>query len=118
MKSILKYVTLVIFLMLSLPLLAQGTDNAVEIGLLIIYIIGIIGFLYLSWLLYGFCKKITGGNKKIALIFLLGQTNFYRQDKLSNFHNFLRGAIPASRLRIFLGSASFGRCHLQSIIPR
>ena len=68
MKSILKYVTLVIFLMLSLPLLAQGTDNAVEIGLLIIYMIGIIGFLYLSWLLYGFCKKITGGNKKIALI--------------------------------------------------
>lgn len=68
MNSALKYVTTLLLLLFSLPILAQGTDNAVEIGLLIIYIIGIIGFLYLSWLLYGFCKKLTGGNKKIALI--------------------------------------------------
>jgi hypothetical protein len=68
MNSVLKYVTSLLLLLLSLPILAQGTDNAVEIGLLIIYIIGIAGFLYLSWLLYGFCKKLTGGNTKIALI--------------------------------------------------
>jgi hypothetical protein len=72
MNSFLKYITSLLLLLFSLPLLAQGTDNAVEIGLLIIYIIGIAGFLYLSWLLYGFCKKLTGGNKKIALILTAG----------------------------------------------